>query len=117
MKLTKNAEKILELFKQGHLFTGVELVKRLPEMDKATIYRNLEKLVSNGVLKEVNIKKGVTSYELNHEHFHLICNNCGNIDEFDIDRAKLEELLEKSEMAIESIELNVKGFCVNCQKD
>jgi Fur family ferric uptake transcriptional regulator len=49
----------------------------------STVYRNLELLEELGLLQHTHLGHGAPTYSLasDHEHVHLVCRDCGGIDE------------------------------------
>ena len=116
MKYTKKREQIIEIFKTGGLLTANEVCERLPKIDRATIYRNLDLLSKNGVLRKINIKEGVLSYELNKEgdhHQHFICTNCEKVIPIDVD-VNLVNKKKFKQFKMDTLEVNFKGTCDKC---
>ncbi len=117
MKHSTKRDLILKLFKDRSLLTANDVINKLPQIDKVTIYRNLTLLTSLGILREVNIKKGISSFELNIEgdyHQHFICKNCEKVIPVDVDIKKLKKILPK-EISFSNIELNLSGKCRDCK--
>jgi Fur family peroxide stress response transcriptional regulator len=116
MRTSQNREKIKNLFEKEHVLSARECHKKLPQMDLATVYRNLKQLAKLGFLKEVHINNEELHYELNsHDHQHLICDNCGNIESVVISEDKINRLLKETNFLIEELELNIHGKCKNCK--
>lgn len=116
MKNSKKRNKILDLFKSGHLLTANEVCQRIPDVDRATIYRNLLLLSNEGILREVNVKKGISSYEINvkgDHHQHFICSNCDKVLPIDVDEEILKQAAPKG-TKLEDFELNLVGKCQDC---
>lgn len=100
------------------------LVKeRAPEIGLATVYRTLELLTELKVVDKINFGDGVARYDLRHEgatrfHHHLICIECGAVDEIQ------EDLLGEVEKVVQSrFQFKVKdhwltfhGVCKECQE-
>lgn len=108
-------DKIIKVFENGALLTANEICGLLPEIDRATIYRNLKTLHSTGILREVSIKKGILSYELNIDsHQHFVCERCEKIIPVDIEMQDLKKILPKG-IEFEEFELNLKGKCIECK--
>ena len=98
------------------------LVKeKAPEIGLATVYRTLELLTELKVVDKINFGDGVSRYDLRQEgasrfHHHLICIECGKVDEIQ------EDLLGDVEKIVESrFGFNVKdhwltfhGICKRC---
>lgn len=56
-----------------------------PSISKATVYRVLNKLSSNGTILKVPISNGADHYDhQTHEHFHIHCDSCGKVDDVDV---------------------------------
>ena len=76
---------------QGAHFTADELFAKAQALDnkasRATLYRTLTLLVDSGLLHEIDLGKGVTSYDPNFidspDHNHLICMDCAEVIEFE----------------------------------
>lgn len=113
MRKTKNKEKILQLLsKAKKAYTAQEIHKELDAMDLATVYRNLNKFVEEGRIRELRIRKGESIYEINIDnHEHAVCNKCGKLKHINIDKDKLKSTLDLKDFEIEDIEINIKGHC------
>lgn len=67
------------------------LVKdKSPDIGLATVYRTLELLTELKVVDKINFGDGVSRYDLrqegaDHFHHHLICIECGTVDEIQED--------------------------------
>lgn len=92
--------------------------KRYGHMSLATVYNNLNVLVSAGLVEEMKFN-GVTSrYDYNHhQHFHIICVECGAIEDVNYsdvmpiqEAAKLQTNYEVFHLKIE-----LHGLCPKCQ--
>lgn len=100
-----------------------DLVKdRCPEIGLATVYRTLQLFDELSIISKLNLDDGCIRYELNthedeHQHHHLICENCNNIIEVELDLLEhLEDEIEKKHNFI-IIDHKVKffGICSKCQ--
>ena len=48
--------------------------------DQATVYRTVDTLVKEGLIKQVDFREGKYRYELEGDHHHhLVCQKCGSI--------------------------------------
>ena len=65
-------------------FSAEEIVAGMPALGRATIYRTLRLLVEAGILCKTALPDGSPRYSLDgaHHHHHLVCVDCGRIDEF-----------------------------------
>ncbi|WP_323958373.1 ferric iron uptake transcriptional regulator [Brevibacillus composti] len=98
------------------------LVKdKAPEIGLATVYRTLELLSELKIIHKMNFGDGVARYDLRddnseYHHHHLICNNCGTVDEI------FEDLLVTAEEKVKNVynfyitdhRLVFYGICSRC---
>ncbi len=90
LKATLPRVKILDLFRQGaHRHMSAEDVYRAlladgEEMALATVYRVLTQFEQAGLLLRSNFESGKAVFELNEgeHHDHLVCLDCGRVEEF-----------------------------------
>lgn len=79
----KNKEKILELIKIKNCPISAKniLIAIWKDVDKTTIYRNLEKLLQSGVILEDFSNTWEKLYSIKKEHHHhFICDKCNSIE-------------------------------------
>lgn len=121
MKDTRHSKKrdlILKVFETGDLLDANSVCEKVPQVDRATIYRNLALFVNQGVLREVNIKKGITHYELNREddhHQHFICDNCDKVIPVDVNPKMIKSIVPTG-AEFSDFELSLRGKCDECSK-
>lgn len=100
------------------------LVKeKSPEIGLATVYRTLELLTELKVVDKINFGDGVSRYDLRkegaaHFHHHLVCIECGSVEEIQEDLLDDVELIveEKWNFIVKDHRLTFHGICKNCQK-
>lgn len=88
------------------------------EMDQATVYRVLDVLTQKGLISRLEFGEGKYRYELpKTHHHHLICQNCGKIEDVEGNFVeKIEEGIKiKNGFLIKSHSLEFFGLCKNCQ--
>ena len=100
-----------------------DLVKmECPEIGLATVYRTVQLLEKMGILYKMNFDDGVSRYELvhnteDHQHHHLICVKCGDIQEVEDDL--LDSLEEKIaglyNFKITNHDVKFYGICKKCK--
>lgn len=87
-------------------------------VNKTTIYRELDFLLKKTLINEVEFGDGKKRYELNNgHHHHLICLNCKKIEDVDLetDLSKEEAKIKKDTgFKIKSHSLEFFGYCKNC---
>jgi Fur family ferric uptake transcriptional regulator len=90
LKATLPRLKILEIFQQSSLrhMTAEDVFKLLlnegSDIGLATVYRVLMQFEQAGLLKRNHFESGKSVFELNegHHHDHLVCLDCGHVEEF-----------------------------------
>ncbi len=127
LKLTEQRARIFDrAFSTHEHFTAERLYAWLreedgPSVSRATVYRTLSLLVDGGFLQSLDTGRGELSYEhvLGHRHHdHLLCLDCGRIEEFY--DARIEELqleaARKKGFELASHALKLFGYCKACQR-
>jgi len=99
------------------------LKKKGKGVNKTTVYREIQYLLSQGMVVPVFIDETHTKYELNtSHHHHLVCKGCGSIEEVEIaEIEKLFPVLEKKlkrKNKFESLThtLEFFGLCKKCSQ-
>lgn len=90
LKATLPRLKILELFEKSEVrHMGAEDVYRLLlseglDIGLATVYRVLTQFEQAGLLERHFFESGKATFEINegHHHDHLVCTDCGHVEEF-----------------------------------
>ncbi len=88
------------------------------EADRATIYRIIEMLYQKGIVKRLEFGEGKYRYELaGDDHHHLICENCGKIEDIsDCGISEWEkEIKDKKKFNVKRHSLEFYGVCQQCQ--
>ena len=93
-------------------------LKEMPGLTEPTVYRTLEFLAENGLVRSSHSGSGHLTYEIaEDEHHHIVCRACGG--EFEVPHALLESLYPKLESAsgFKQIDSHVTffGLCPKCQ--
>ena len=115
---------ILQVFKSAvHPLTTAELLAKLKDKkDETTLYRSLDAFVDSGILRKVNFNDRSARYEWNigtHHHHHIVCENCGTIEDIDIGDGDLDaSVIKKSKQfkEIKSHSVEFFGSCTMCSK-
>lgn len=119
-RLTKPRQEIFAVLKhkpQSVTEILVQLHEKKLKIDKVTVYRTLENFVKIGLVAETQFKDGVSVYELaDHEHHHhVLCENCGQIEDICLDENLLLKTAKKSSsFLIKSHRLEFFGLCQKC---
>lgn len=94
--------------------------RELPGLTEPTVYRTLEFLADNALVRPSYSSSGHLAYEIaGNEHHHIVCRNCGG--EIEVEHTPLESLyrLLETTSGYRSIDSHVTffGVCPKCQKN
>ncbi len=114
-RYSKKREQILSVLENAKAALSASSIHgKLPEIDKATIYRNLDLFVSAGTVKTLNFGGTETLYEYQHHpHHHAVCTDCEKVIHFTAPDEKIKKLLGLTDFQIDEMEVTVKGICKN----
>lgn len=128
---TKHRGEVLACFDEAGHKSAKDVVdlleKRGYKVGKATVYRQLESLVEEGILLQSTAPGHGSCFELNpaatcdnvsqHKHYHARCEKCGEL--IHIECHEIDELcehLQKSHgFALDVTHLVLQGHCKKCQ--
>ncbi len=124
MNYSKQREVILNTLKENVVHPTAEYLyakiqEKDPKISLATLYRNLNQLTENGIIKKIDGLETSSHYDHNtHEHYHFICTKCRRV--FDIDAEVAPELIrrteEKTDFLIENHDIVFSGICKDCRQ-
>lgn len=111
LKATLPRLRILELFEKSHVrhLSAEEVYKLLfkegTDTGLATVYRVLTQFERAGLLVRHHFESGKAVYELNQggHHDHLVCMQCGRVEEF------YDDAIEKRQIAV----AKERGFTIH----
>ncbi len=120
---TKRALVYEIIHKSGGHLPADEIYLRAKEVDPhislSTVYRTLNILKDLGLVRELHLNEEHHHYELVEgvTHYHLICAQCGKIEEFNSELIeKLKEELEKEwGFEAKSAHIDFVGLCLDCR--
>ena len=126
LKFTKQRELILEIIynNDGH-FTPEDIYNLIKEtyptvkLGIATVYRTLTLLEESGIVSSISFGVQGKKYEfgLTDHHDHLVCMECGKIEEFidDTIEKRQEEIAKKHNFEMRDHIMKIVGICQACQ--
>ena len=95
-----------------------ELKKDMPNLSLGTVYRNLNLLANMGRIKKFSALDGSEHFDGNAApHQHLICTECGSVDDIDIGDTRFlnKQASENYGSEISEHEIFFYGKCVRCK--
>ena len=124
VRMTSQRRAILENLVDGNKHPTVNeihdnLKNDFPSMSVAPIYNNLRFFKEAGIVKEMPFGDGSSRFDLTTEdHFHMICRNCGKIEDFHFSGLREDEDLAESISGFqaEDYRFEIIGLCEDCQK-
>lgn len=99
-----------------------ELEKTFEKADKSTLYRTLKTFEESKIIHKIDDGTGAVKYALCHEacecepedlHVHFICSHCKNT--YCLNEIPIPEINLPVDFTLESVNMVVKGICMNCQ--
>ena len=124
-RITPIRSRIVEIFINSSTpISAIDLLEAFRilklKVNKTTIYRELEFLLKENLIKEIEFREGKKRYELDtgHHHHHIVCLNCKKVEDVDleVDLHQEEKLIEKKTgFKITSHSLEFFGYCKNCK--
>jgi len=119
---TRQRELLLTLLRTTDTHpTAAELFEaaqaEFPALSLGTVYRNLEVLVSEGLVDAVPSARGAMRYDGNLDpHHHFVCEQCGAIQ--DVDLVLPDELHQrlrrKYRLSADRARIDFYGLCSSC---
>ena len=122
---TKQKDIILKLIKeQKKEFTIQDIYNNLnKKIGLTTIYRVVDKLLSEGYLNKFIKENNTAYYEYlekceNHNHFYLKCEKCGTLIHIDCDCIKdlSDHILNDHKFITSKEHIIINGTCENCMR-
>src|SRR4030042_6815239 len=87
---SKQRDRILEILKGTKTHPTAnwiynELKDEFPDLSMGTVYRNLNILNEQGLVKKIDFGSTFDRFEAQlHPHYHFICENCNEIIDLDV---------------------------------
>lgn len=97
---------------------------KYPDIGLATVYRTLELLSELRIVEKIHFGDNVSRYDLYkegsaHFHHHLVCTNCGFVEEIEeyLLREVEEKIRKEYQFEITDNKLIFNGICRRCRTD
>ena len=123
LRKTPQREIIREILNEKNVHPTADEVFRIvreqrPRISLGTIYRNLELMSEQGLIKVTGQGGIQRRYEGNmKEHYHLKCVSCGRLEDAPVETISFpdDSLREKSDFKILGHNLEFLGLCPECR--
>lgn len=96
-----------------------QILKENPSVSLATVYKNLNTLKDEGLVVEVNAVNQKPRYDIYEKpHIHVVCENCGYVQDLGYEEASLEQYQQNIERKISNLitRLNIVASVAKCSK-
>ena len=120
--MTKQKRLVLTIVEQSHGHLSAEEVffkarEKMPNIALGTVYRNLNVLTAEGLIRRITLPGSSDRYDKAIEHHdHLVCERCGKI--MDLHLEGVEDALRKvTGNDISFYELNAYYVCDECKAE
>lgn len=124
MNYSRQREIILETLRENVVHPTAEYLYELvkekdPNMSLATMYRNLNKLADNGIIKKIEGLETSSHFDHNtHEHYHFICDKCKKVFDvpFEIAPDVAAKTEQKTGFTVKGYDIAIHGICSSCKE-
>ncbi|HEA6913153.1 TPA: peroxide-responsive transcriptional repressor PerR [Staphylococcus aureus] len=123
VRITPQRQAILRYLISSHTHpTADEIYQALspdfPNISVATIYNNLRVFKDIGIVKELTYGDSSSRFDFNtHNHYHIICEQCGKIVDFQYPQLNEIETLAQhmTDFDVTHHRMEIYGVCKECQ--
>ena len=118
--VTKQKKLVLDIIENSHKHPTAEEVffearQQMPNIALGTVYRNLNALVDEGVVRRITLAGTPDRFDkAKCDHDHLVCQKCGKLKDVFLSGI-VDEIKNISGDEIISYELNAYYICDNCK--
>jgi len=91
------------------------LKKTSPTISQATVYRTLEFLEEENLIRRVSGPESLGRFDANlSQHQHLFCRECGKFSDISLSDFAQQTLPKISGFTVEDVDIRLVGLCSNC---
>lgn len=118
---TKQREVILDVVNKSDYHPNtyqvyLECRRVLPNISLGTVYRNLNNLVDEGLIKRIGTDMEHCRYDHKKKrHSHFVCKKCGKI--IDVFENYFVDIQDIHGNIVNDYDINFVGICLKCQKE
>lgn len=122
-KQFKKRNAILSCLRQTDLHPSAEMVHEMlqaehPDISLATVYRNLSRFKSQGLIQSLGTVNGIERFDANTDpHVHFICNECTSVldlHQMQVPQSLCGEAEKCSGCKVDCCQLMFSGTCQDC---
>lgn len=124
MRYSKQKEEVLKVVLESFDHPDAQKVyktvkKRIPNISLGTVYRNLNTLSDEKLIRRVRNQDGNDRYDRTlTNHNHVKCERCGKVCDISIliDDSKVSMIEKETGFKITDCNFNINGICEDCMK-
>ncbi len=91
------------------------LADRFPSLSQATVYRTLDFLERENLIRKVSAAQGTGRFDANlSRHQHLVCRVCGSLTDVSAPELHKVKLPRVSGFTVEELDIRIVGRCRGC---
>lgn len=119
--ITQPRLRLFALLQKNKAVTMNQLISRLPQQDRATVYRNIKLFEQLGIINRLQLgwhSKIELSDIFVHHHHHLTCLRCGKVytlSENRIIEKQIARMSAENDFRSMDHQLEIRGYCKNCK--
>ncbi len=91
-----------------------------PHISRATVYRNLNRLASQGAIRKLAIPQGADRFDhISQKHYHIRCEKCGRLYDvkMDVIGDMIDRIKDKQGFKFNDCDIIFQGVCPQCLKE
>lgn len=120
MRITKQKRLVLEIINNSHNHLNAEEVYNecrqvIPNISLGTVYRILNQLVDNQLIKRLKVQEFDRFDSMHKRHSHFVCTKCSSIHDIFDDIMDLDKIKVPGE--IYDYDVKFIGLCNDCLKN
>lgn len=123
-RMTRQRQVVLEVLRKTTSHPTADEVyimarEKLPNISLGTVYRNLETLTEQGLIKRIELADDRMRFDGNTEiHYHICCIRCGRVEDVPAEPFGAIEDIAKSisDYRITGHHIEFAGICPECQQ-
>jgi Fe2+ or Zn2+ uptake regulation protein len=120
-RMTPIRSSMVTLFSKNHApLSAEDILKRLPDTHKTTVYRELAFFEEEGLIQKIDFGDGIRRYELAEleHHHHLICVSCKKVTDVHLEgdlESQERNISRRTGFKILNHALEFFGLCPSCK--
>jgi Fur family peroxide stress response transcriptional regulator len=123
-KRSRQRERILELLQSTGTHPTASwiydtLKEEFPDLSMGTVYRNLNILVEQGLVRKIDFGSTFDRYDANTApHYHFICERCGSITDLEmpVDEDLNKRVMKTTNFKAKRHRIEFYGVCDKCTR-